>query len=130
MDYKALDGRTILAIDDNPNNLDILIKFLENHNVDTRIATSGEQALERVGNIMPDLILLDVMMPGMDGYETCKLFKKIEKIKDIPVIFMTALSSPDDELRGFESGAVDYITKPLNLFTTLSRVNTHLMIQQ
>ena len=130
MDYTALQGSTILAVDDNLNNLDILIKFLKNHNVDIRIATSGEQALERVEAIMPDLILLDVMMPGIDGYETCSQLKKMEKIKDIPVIFMTALSMSEDELKGLELGAVDYITKPLNLFTTLSRLNTHLMIQQ
>lgn len=130
MDYTALPGSTILAVDDNLNNLDILIKFLENHNVDIRIATSGKQALKRVEAINPDLILLDVMMPGIDGYETCSQLKKMEKIKDIPVIFMTALSMTEDELRGFELGAVDYITKPLNLFTTLSRLNAHIMIQQ
>ncbi|MCD6396222.1 MAG: hybrid sensor histidine kinase/response regulator [Spirochaetaceae bacterium] len=130
MDYTALKKSTILAVDDSPNNLDILIKFLEKHNIDIRIAISGKQALERVEAIMPDLILLDVMMPGIDGYETCKQLKQMEKIKDIPVIFMTALSMPEDEIRGLELGAVDYITKPLNLFTTLSRLNTHLMLQK
>ncbi len=130
MDYTALKKSTILAVDDSPNNLDILIKFLEKYNIDIRIAVSGKQALERVEAIMPDLILLDVMMPGIDGYETCKQLKQMEKIKDIPVIFMTALSSPDDELRGFELGAVDFITKPINLYTTLSRLNTHLIIAQ
>ncbi len=100
---------TILIVDDTETNIDILSNVLE-ESYDVSVAMDGESALELVHTDPPDLILLDIMMPGMDGYEVCRRLKADEKTKDIPIIFVTAMGEIEDETKGFELGALDYIT--------------------
>jgi len=116
----------ILIVDDTPANLKMLVEYLEHYGFGTRMTRSGENALQRVRYDPPDLILLDVLMPGLDGFETCLRLKASEETRDIPVIFMTALASTEDKVKGFEVGAVDYVTKPLNQEEVLARITTHL----
>jgi len=118
----------ILIVDDTPTNLGVIVSFLQSAGLGIRIARSGESALKRVQYDHPDIILLDVLMPGMDGFETCRLLKANEATKDIPVIFMTSLTSVEDKVKGFEVGAVDYVTKPLAQEEVLARVTTHLRL--
>ncbi|HDN27901.1 MAG TPA: response regulator [Thioploca sp.] len=120
---------TILIVDDNPSNLGVLSDYLDEHGLKTRVATDGELALQRAQHIQPDLILLDVIMPGIDGFETCRRLKANDTTKNIPVIFMTALESVEDKVKGFQVGGVDYITKPIQDEEVLARVTTHLHIQ-
>jgi signal transduction histidine kinase len=124
----ALDEQTILIVDDNPANLSILTDYLIEYNFQILVARSGQSALQKLERILPDIILLDVMMPGIDGFEVCRQIKADERTKDIPVIFLTALSNPADKIRGFQVGAVDYITKPLHHEEVFARVITHLNI--
>ncbi len=119
----------ILIVDDTPTNLDAISETLSDAGYDVAIATSGERALQTVRRRSPDLILLDVMMPGIDGFETCKLLKADPQNCDIPVIFMTAMADADSKSKGFEHGAVDYITKPFQAQEVLSRVKTHLQLR-
>ena len=119
----------ILAVDDVPDNL-ALVRALLRQRYEVRTAASGEQALAMIQSEPPDLILLDVMMPGMDGYETCSRLKADERFRRIPVLFLTARAEIEDEEKGFSLGAVDYITKPLNPSLLLARVNTHLQLKQ
>ncbi|MEM7345359.1 MAG: SpoIIE family protein phosphatase [Chloroflexota bacterium] len=120
---------TILIVDDTPTNLDMLFDYLDAHHFKVLVAESGEEALKRVTVAQPDLILLDIMMPGIDGFETCRRLKAQEETKDIPVIFMTALTEIKNKVAGFEIGAVDYITKPFQYKDVLVRVNTHLTLR-
>ena len=103
---------TILLVDDMPTNLDILVACLSEEGFDVSVAKDGESALEGIDHERPDIILLDVMMPGMDGFETCRRLKAKPETKDIPVIFMTSLSDTVDKVKGFEVGGVDYVVKP------------------
>lgn len=119
---------TILIVDDNPENLRLLSDMLAAAGYEIRIARSGEQALDRVEYAQPDLILLDVMMPGLDGFETCRCLKKRPTTREIPVIFMTALAEPADKMRGFAVGAVDYIAKPFFQEEVLARIQLHLRL--
>jgi len=121
---------TILAVDDKLANLKILIKYLEDSGYELMVAKSGEEALKHVERITPDIILLDVLMPGIDGFETCHRLKQNEATQDIPVIFMTALTDTVDKVKGFKAGAVDYLTKPLQHEEVLARVNAHLSIRR
>ncbi len=125
-DAKAL----VLVVDDEPINLRVLAEGLhEDYRV--RMATSGEQALAFArGDDPPDLILLDVMMPGLDGYETCRRLKRDAATRDIPVIFVTSLRDEDHETRGLDVGAVDYVVKPFNLRTLCARVRTHMDLKR
>ncbi len=109
-----LTGSFILVVDDVPANLDVLIEILEEEGFRISVATSGERALRVVSQTRPDLILLDVMMPGIDGYETCRMLKAHEKTAGIPVIFLTARDDPQAIRHGFEAGGADYVTKPFN----------------
>ncbi|OQY44540.1 MAG: hypothetical protein B6242_12490 [Anaerolineaceae bacterium 4572_78] len=118
----------VLIVDDNPTNLQILAEYLETADFEIFVAEDGESALELIEYVTPDIILLDVMMPGIDGFETCHRLKNNPQTKDIPIIFMTALSDASDKVKGFEVGGVDYITKPLQYSEVLARVNTHLTI--
>lgn len=119
----------ILVVEDLVQNLQVLGKHLENAGYDIALANSGEEALRIVKNVNPDLILLDVMMPGMDGYQVCANLKSDVETKDIPVIFLTAKADPEDTLRGFQEGAVDYIYKPFSNAELLARVKTHLELR-
>ena len=120
---------SILLVDDTPNNLDVLVDFLQEYGFTLRVALSGESALQRIRYDAPDLVLLDVLLPGIDGFETCRQLKADPATCDIPVIFMTSLASAEDKVRGFEVGAVDYVTKPLQQAEVLARITTHLQQQ-
>jgi putative two-component system response regulator len=121
---------TILIVDDSTENLAVLNELLQPV-YRVRIATSGEKALQiAVTNPMPDLIMLDVMMPGMDGYEVFTRLRANPRTCDIPVIFVTAMDSPEAEIRGLEAGAVDYITKPITPIIVMARIRTQLELKQ
>ncbi|PID58666.1 two-component system response regulator [candidate division KSB3 bacterium] len=120
----------ILVVDDNPSNLNVLFDIFSSLEYDVLFASDGETCLKLVESEQPDLILLDVMMPGFDGFETCQRLKASEKTRSIPVIFMTALADTADKVRGFEVGAVDYITKPIRPGEVLARVKTHLTLRK
>lgn len=119
---------TILIVDDTEENIDILVESLADE-YDMRIATSGKRALRVIEAEKPDLILLDVMMPEMDGYELCGILKSNPNTEDIPVIFLTALSESRDEAKGLSLGAVDYISKPFNIDLVKARVRNHLHLK-
>jgi len=121
---------TLLIVDDIPTNLKVLADYLVEAGFEILVATDGEGALERLKHVQPDLIFLDVMMPGIDGFETCRRLKANEATWDIPVIFMTALTEAEDKVRGFEAGGVDYVTKPIHQEEVLARVNTHLTLHR
>ena len=120
---------TILIVDDNPTNLGVLFDFLANAGSKVLVARDGESAIQKVEYAPPDLVLLDIIMPGMDGFETCRLLKANPSTQDIPVIFMTALTETVDKVRGLILGAVDYITKPFQHEEVLARVKLHLNIR-
>jgi len=126
-----LNRPVILVVDDEPQNISILGEVLRTDYI-VRAATSGQKALEMVmsSDKPPDLILLDVMMPGMDGYSVCGMLKADERFCGIPVIFVTAKSSEADEVKGFEYGAVDYVTKPFSPVVVRARVRTHIELKK
>ena len=119
----------VLVVDDTETNIDILVETLGD-DYDVRVAMDGESALEAVADDPPDLILLDIMMPGMDGYEVCRRLKANAESRNIPVIFVTAKSEVQDEVTGFQLGAVDYITKPISPPRVVERVRTHLLLRE
>jgi signal transduction histidine kinase len=119
----------ILIVDDNSTNTKVLFNCLKSAGYRVLIAQSGESAIEKLDIVAPDLILLDVMMPGINGFETCQRLKASPTTQDIPVIFMTALSDTDEKVKGFRLGAVDYITKPFQQEEVLARVSTHLQLR-
>jgi diguanylate cyclase (GGDEF)-like protein/PAS domain S-box-containing protein len=119
-------GRTILIVDDNPANLSVIVDHLEEEGLLVSVAQGGEEALQRAQFVKPDLILLDVMMPGIDGFETCRHLKAKEATRGIPVIFMTALADIHDKVAAFAAGGVDYVSKPFQVEELLARVRTHL----
>ncbi len=121
--------KNILIVDDRPKTLRGLIKYLGESGIRVSIAQSGEEMLSLVDHNRPELILLDVMMPGMDGFESCRRLKKQTAFQTIPVIFITALTDTVDKVKGFEAGGVDYIVKPFQFKEVLARVRTHLTIR-
>lgn len=120
---------TVLIVDDNSNNLKIIAITLRELNYRLVIATNGQSAIEMVDKTRPDLVLLDIMMPGMDGYETCEIIKSKKENENLPIIFLTALNEKANIIKGFEVGGVDYITKPFNKEELISRVETHLELK-
>ena len=130
MSTQELIKSTVLVVDDNPTNLQVLLESLRQTGFKILVARSGESAIQQAEYGKPDLILLDVMMPGMDGFETCRRLKTREALKDVPVIFMTALTETSDKIKGFQAGGVDYITKPLHHEEVLARVATHLTMRR
>ena len=120
----------ILVVDDTPENLRLLAGILTEQAYKVRLALSGVHALTTVQKELPDLILLDIMMPDMDGYEVCRYLKADEKTSDIPVIFISALDEIFDKITAFSTGGVDYITKPFQVEEVLARVKTHLTLRQ
>ncbi len=126
----ALPGpAAVLVIDDNPGNLAVISEYLEDSGYEVMIARDGEDGAAKARRGAPDLILLDVMMPGPDGFETCARLKKDALTREIPVLFMTALNRVEDKLRGFQAGGVDYITKPFDAQEALARIRAHLTIR-
>uniref|UniRef100_A0ACD5GP21 Response regulator n=1 Tax=Desertifilum tharense IPPAS B-1220 TaxID=1781255 RepID=A0ACD5GP21_9CYAN len=120
----------ILIVDDHQTNLNLLFQLLRNVGFKVLISMDGESAIEQTYYAQPDLILLDVMMPGIDGFETCRQIKSNPSTCDIPIIFMTALSDTENKVKGFQYGAVDYITKPFQYEEVISRVQTHITMQK
>ncbi len=120
------DRFTVLAVDDNPINVKLLSRTLTNNNYNVITAGTGEEAIQKAQNEQPDIILLDVLMPGMDGYETCKKLKSEKQTADIPVIFLSAKNETVDKARGLALGAVDYLTKPFDPVEITARLQTHL----
>ncbi|WP_395399419.1 ATP-binding protein [Pseudoduganella sp. UC29_106] len=120
---------TVLIVDDTPANVRVLAEYLDGHGFTVTVAQDGEEGLERARFGCPDLILLDAMMPGWDGFETCRRLKAEPATSTIPVIFMTALSDIGDKVRAYEAGGVDYITKPFHAEEVLARINTHLSLR-
>ncbi len=125
-----LSGAKVLLVDDTPENLKILRQTLEPEGYSILVATDGEAALKVAGSASPDLILLDVQMPGIDGYETCRRLKQDEATQDVPVIFVTARAETQSIVEGFQAGGVDYIVKPFQNEEVLVRVQTHLKIDR
>ncbi len=124
-----LTGR-ILIVDDTPANLDTISTVLSDAGYEIAVATSGERALQNLERRSPDLILLDVMMPGIDGFETCERIKANSRICNIPIIFMTSLIDINNKIKGFNCGAVDYISKPFQEQEILARVKTHIQLNR
>lgn len=124
---KNNDGQIVLIVDDSPDNIDVLAGILSEC-YDIKAAKSGARAIDLAIRFKPDIILLDIMMPDMDGYQVCQRLKDDFRTHDIPVIFVTAMDNVDDEARGFALGAVDYITKPVSPSIVLARVKTHLAL--
>lgn len=120
----------VLIVDDNKNNLQLLGSTLHAEGYRLALAKSGQEAINQAKQIAPAIILLDIMMPEMDGYETCELLKKEEQTRPIPVIFLTAKTETDDIVKGFQAGGVDYITKPFKKEELLVRLKTHLDLRQ
>ena len=125
-----LKGARILLVDDQPANLDVLCELLEAEGYRISMAPNGQVALKIAAQAVPDLILLDVVMPGMDGFEACRRLKQDEETQDIPVIFITATDATEGVVEGFQAGGVDYITKPFQDEEVLVRVRTHLRINR
>ncbi|MBI1878383.1 MAG: response regulator, partial [Chloroflexi bacterium] len=121
---------TILVIDDQIAALGAILEYLADCGFDILVAEDGESGLERARYAQPDLILLDVMMPGLDGFETCRRLKADDSTHQIPVIFMTSLAETADKVSGFEVGGVDYITKPFQMEEVIARLKTHLALRR
>ncbi len=125
-----LSPKDILIVDDAPANLGLLSQMLTQHGYKVRAVLNGTRALEAVDMSPPDLILLDIMMPGLNGYEVCEQLKADEQTRDIPIIFISALDAAGDKVRAFSAGGVDYITKPFHTEEVLARVRTHLKLRE
>jgi putative two-component system response regulator len=121
--------KQILVVDDSEHNIDLIIDALGDQYC-ISVATNGPDALNLMDNLLPELILLDVMMPGMDGYEVCRVLKSDYRFSGIPIIFLTALTDDADETKGLALGAVDYITKPFNPHLLAQRVKTHMLLKE
>jgi two-component system, sensor histidine kinase and response regulator len=119
----------VLVVDDTEQNLSVVGNILLENDYEIQLVTSGEEAFESLNEIIPDLILLDVMMPGMDGHEVIRRLKSDDKYMEIPVIFLTAKVETEDVVKGFELGAVDYVTKPFRKAELLARVKTHIKLK-
>ncbi len=131
MNESRNSGDTILVVDDNPANLHVLLEHLQQSGYKTLVARNCEGAIRQAAFASPDLILLDIMMPpGIDGFETCRRLKQHDALKDIPVIFLTALSDTVDKVKGIEAGGVDYVSKPFDGMELLARVRTHLELSR
>jgi putative two-component system response regulator len=124
---EELDKCTVLVVDDTEANVDILVEALGSE-YEVSVAMDGESALETVKTELPDIILLDIMMPGIDGYEVCQRLKSDTKTAHIPIMFLTAMTEVENKTKGFELGAVDYITKPFEVSEVKARVKTHLSL--
>lgn len=125
MDNSQFD---ILIADDNPNNLKVISEMLKEMGLKIRIATDGQQVMDSLEKKAVDLILLDISMPKLDGYQVCEKLKADVTLKDIPVIFMSALTEEYNKVKGFKLGAVDYITKPIHMEEAKARISVHLGI--
>ncbi len=121
---------TIMIIDDRPDNLEVLGEMLQAATLDVRAFPGGELALAAARQEPPDLVMLDIRMPGMDGYEVCRRFKADEQLRQIPIIFLSAFTEPTEKARAFAAGGVDYVTKPFSEVEVLARIQTHLRLRR
>ena len=126
LNYQNLSNCTVLVVDDAPDSLSLISDTLEQAGVSTLVALDGKQALSIANSITPDLILMDAIMPNMDGFETCQQIKKLPQLSSVPVMFMTGLSDTESIVKGLSVGGVDYLTKPVNPSELLARMNVHL----
>jgi putative two-component system response regulator len=126
----SVKGATVLVVDDNPNNLHILCNMLENEGYRVRPALNGTLALRAIKSVLPDIILLDIRMPEIDGYEVCRILRQDPVTRDIPVIFISALQETEDKVNAFKSGGVDYVVKPFQVEEVLARLNTHISLSR
>lgn len=126
----ALPKESVMIVDDNPENLNVLSKMLDGQGWDVRVFPRGDLALHAAYTQPPDLVLMDVMMPGLDGYATCRGFKQNIQLVDIPIIFLSALTDSQDKARAFEAGGVDYVTKPFYEAEVLARVRVQLALRR
>jgi DNA-binding NarL/FixJ family response regulator len=122
----TFDRHVVLIVDDRPDNLAMLSDSLDESGHIVLVATDGMSALERLDHITPDLILLDAMMPGIDGFETCRRIKLIKSVNHVPVVFMTGLTETEHVVRGFEVGGIDYVTKPIRPQEVVARIGAHI----
>jgi len=120
---------TLMVVDDNPVNLQLLFESLGTAGYRILVCEDGETSVQQAKAAQPDLILMDVLLPGMNGYDSCRAIRSQDETSDIPIIFLTALTQTSDKLEGFEAGGVDYLTKPLQLREVLARVSTHLSLR-
>lgn len=123
-------GQNILIVDDISKNIQVLARILTDEGYEISYATNGQQAIKMVESEKYDLILLDIMMPGMDGFEVCRHIKEMPEKKDIPIIFLTARTQTQDIVKGFEKGAADYITKPFDSIELKARVANHILLKK
>ena len=130
LDNSQNETYRILIVDDVPQNIQVIANILQDKGYQMAFAQDGKTTLEKVSKINFDLILLDVMMPGMDGFEVTRILKKSPETKDIPIIILTAKTQPVEILEGFEAGAVDYVTKPFNAEELCARVHTHIELKK
>jgi len=132
VDMKAVGSpkTSILIVDDVPRNIQVLVNILREKDYKISVAPGGKKALEMVDIFLPDLILLDIVMPQPDGFQVCKKLKASHKTKDIPIIFLSAKTETEDIVKAFELGAVDYVTKPFKKAELLARINTHLALRK
>ena len=119
-------GDTVLVVDDSPDTIRLLTDVLDSAGMTVMVALDGMAALKVATRLKPDIVLMDAVMPGMDGFETCRQLKTLSGFDDVPVIFMTGLTEPEDSVRGFEAGGADYVTKPIVLDSMLARIRVHL----
>ena len=124
--WNALDGDVALIVDDVPENLALLSDALSEAGYSVLVATDGDSALQLLERVAPDIILLDAVMPGIDGFETCRRIKAMDAVRHVPVMFMTGLTETEHVVKGFESGGLDYVTKPIEPAEVLARVATHI----
>ncbi len=124
--WTTFDGDVALIVDDVPDNLALLSDALSDAGYTVLVATDGLSALERLTMVVPDIILLDAVMPGIDGFETCRRIKQIDAVRHVPVMFMTGLTETEHVVKGFEAGGLDYVTKPIEPAEVLARVATHI----
>ena len=124
--WTTFDGDVALIVDDVPENLALLSDALSEAGYTVLVATDGLSALERLTMVVPDIILLDAVMPGIDGFETCRRIKQMEEVRHVPVMFMTGLTETEHVVKGFEAGGLDYVTKPIEPAEVLARVATHI----
>ena len=130
VDTETLLPGDILIVDDTPANLRLLSNMLVKQGYEVRLAPNGKLALMNAQTVPPDLILLDIMMPGLSGYEVCEQLKADPRTRDIPIIFISALDATQDKVHAFRAGGVDYVTKPLQAEEVLVRVETHLKLRE
>ena len=129
-DHPRTAPALVLIVDDQPDNLDVLVNYLADSGMELMVATDGAQALSLASERTPDIVLLDVMMPGIGGFEVCQKLKADKKTEQSPVIFMSALADIDKRLEGFKAGAIDFVIKPLQREEVLARIKAHLTIRQ